>query len=413
MAEITKLKAGRANFRLVGKAVINDKSLQEAKLNDKGTWLGVRETFGVETSDGNKIWPGIRGGRSLKNGVLYKFGKERDDKGKSEMLQIPIADRHNPEIIAKVDEMSGFRRATIEIGEDGKAIQKRFLDDIDYVDHLREHLHNGDEIVVTGSVEYALAKDGERVFRNYEVQNVYLNPLEKDKETGEESLKYEYGATITQTYLVDEFSLSEEFKKEIKETGKTAVAVKVPVYLNQVQTPQGDYVDFKEVASLPQVIFVKAADDSKEEIEFAIKKAEFFFKGPKGDKVYTMNIIVNIFEGYEKVEGGEIELSKETKRMIEFGFMKEEDVRAQQVVSRGTAVSELVFANVHASLSNEDGEKTYLLKDQYTTASYNIPHFDNDDEDEAPFMSDVTSSDSDVEDDDDSVGALDLGSLFN
>lgn len=413
MAE--KLKAGRATFRLVGKAVINDRSLLEAKLNDAGTWLGVRETFGVETSDGNTIWPGIRGGRSLKKGVLYKFGKVRDENGRSEKLQIPIADRNNPEMIAKVDEMSGFRRASLVLGEDGKAIRKQFLDDIDYVDYLRENLHNGDEIVVTGSVEYAPDKTGERVWRNYEVNNVYLNPTVVDKETKEEGLKYDYSATLTQSYLVDEYSVSDEYKKEIKDSGKTAIAVKVPTYLSQVQTPQGDYVDFKEVASLPQTIFVKAKSDSKEDKDFAVKIVDFFFKGVKGDKVRLINIIVDIAEGHETVEGGEVELSKETRRMIEAGFMKEEDVRAQQVVTRGTAISELVFFNVHTSLTNSDGEKTYVLDDLYTTGSYNIPYFDSDDEEEQPFMAEATKTeeDSDETEEDDSVGALDLGNLFS
>ena len=74
---LTELKNGSNSFSLIGKVKLVEGGFGGAVQKEKSNWLGVNSKFGVEISDGNVIYPAVRGGYMLDNPVLKKFGKEK------------------------------------------------------------------------------------------------------------------------------------------------------------------------------------------------------------------------------------------------------------------------------------------------------------------------------------------------
>ena len=209
---MTELTTGRNNFYMVGKVKINDNSLKDAEQKPGSSWLGVNTGFGLEIEEGNIIYPNIWGGRSLARGVLYGMNKET-----RKSVQIPFEDKNNETILDTLIP-SNFRYAQIEKGDDGKLVEYRFLDDIDYVNYLQENLKHDMEVIVTGRATYSLGKPDEhgdmRIYKRYEISRVRLN--ETHEEDGEQVLNREHQASQNSTYLIDESALDKNWKKELE-----------------------------------------------------------------------------------------------------------------------------------------------------------------------------------------------------
>lgn len=357
MAELT---TGRNNFYMVGKVKINDNSLKDAEQKPGSSWLGVNTGFGLEIEEGNIIYPNIWGGRSLSKGVLYGMNKETR-KG----VQIPFEDKNNETILDTLIP-SNFRYAQIEKGDDGKLVEYRFLDDIDYVNYLQENLKHDMEVIVTGRATYSLGKPDEhgdmRIYKRYEISRVRLNETH-ETEAGEQVLNREHQASQNSTYLIDESALDKNWKKELENDGKVRVNGLINHYFSQLPVG-GNYEEFKKIASIRQPFYIIAKTDEEKDKMGKFIKA---FLKVSGDSVNVMDVQLRINEGFETGNVGDIELSDDAKELIAIGMATEEELRSQLVV-RGARTSELIFTRVNLQTVGEgdNAQSVAVQKDLYT-----------------------------------------------
>ena len=173
---LTELKNGSNSFSLIGKVKLVEGGFGGAVQKEKSNWLGVNSKFGVEISDGNVVYPAVRGGYMLDNPVLKKFGKEKG----TGLVSIPYAKRHDENILSGLAQYV-FMRGAISKDETGRPEVKKFIDAIDFEAYLAENLYDGMDVKVNGNVEYSPGKEDE-VYRNYTVTSIYLNEEYKKNE---------------------------------------------------------------------------------------------------------------------------------------------------------------------------------------------------------------------------------------
>lgn len=357
---MTELTTGRNNFYMVGKVKINDNSLKDAEQKPGSSWLGVNTGFGLEIEEGNIIYPNIWGGRSLARGVLYGMNKET-----RKSVQIPFEDKNNETILDTLIP-SNFRYAQIEKGDDGKLVEYRFLDDIDYVNYLQENLKHDMEVIVTGRATYSLGKQDEhgdmRIYKRYEISRVRLNETH-ETEDGEQVLNREHQASQNSTYLIDESALDKNWKKELENDGKVRVNGLINHYFSQLPVG-GNYEEFKKIASVRQPFYIIAKTDEEKDKMGKFIKA---FLKVSGDSVNVMDVQLRINEGFETGNVGDIELSDDAKELIAIGMATEEELRSQLVV-RGARTSELIFTRVNLQTVGEgdNAQSVAVQKDLYT-----------------------------------------------
>lgn len=383
---MTELTTGRNNFYMVGKVKINDNSLKDAEQKPGSSWLGVNTGFGLEIEEGNIIYPNIWGGRSLARGVLYGMNKET-----RKPVQIPFEDKNNETILDTLIP-SNFRYAQIEKGDDGKLVEYRFLDDIDYVNYLQENLKHDMEVIVTGRATYSLGKQDEhgdmRIYKRYEISRVRLNETH-ETEDGEQVLNREHQASQNSTYLIDESALDKNWKKELENDGKVRVNGLINHYFSQLPVG-GNYEKFKKIASVRQPFYIIAkTDEEKDKMGKFIKT----FLKVSGDSVNVMDVQLRINEGFETGNVGDIELSDDAKELIAIGMATEEELRSQLVV-RGARTSELIFTRVNLQTVGEgdNAQSVAVQKDLYTFDDLVFPEV------EAEKLSDTVEDDDDFED---------------
>lgn len=409
---MTDLTTGRNNFYLVGKVKINDNSLKGAEQKPGSSWLGVNTGFGLEVEEGNIIYPNIWGGRSLSKGVLYAMNKET-----RKPVQIPFEDKNDDKILDTLIP-SNFRYAQIEKDEDGKLIERRFLDDIDFVEYLQDNLKHDMEVVVNGRSTYSLGKADEhgdmRIYKRYEISRVRLNETHEN-EDGEQVLNREHQASQQSTYLIDESALDKNWKKDLDNDGKVRVNGLINYYFSQLPTSDG-YEQFKKVASIRQPFYIIAnTDEEKDKMGKFIKA----FLKVSGESINVLDVQLRINEGFETGNVGEIELSDDAKELIAIGMATEEELRSQLVV-RGARTSELIFIKVNLQTvgEGENAEHKAVQKDLYTFEDLVFPEVeaeklsdtveDDDDFKEEETTTETTTKATDLTDDDNEI----FGDLF-
>lgn len=408
---MTELTTGRNNFYMVGKVKINDNSLKDAEQKPGSSWLGVNTGFGLEIEEGNIIYPNIWGGRSLARGVLYGMNKET-----RKSVQIPFEDKNNETILDTLIP-SNFRYAQIEKGDDGKLVEYRFLDDIDYVNYLQENLKHDMEVIVTGRATYSLGKPDEhgdmRIYKRYEISRVRLNETH-ETEDGEQVLNREHQASQNSTYLIDESALDKNWKKELENDGKVRVNGLINHYFSQLPVG-GNYEEFKKIASVRQPFYIIAKTDEEKDKMGKFIKA---FLKVSGDSVNVMDVQLRINEGFETGNVGDIELSDDAKELIAIGMATEEELRSQLVV-RGARTSELIFTRVNLQTIGEgdNAQSVAVQKDLYTFDDLVFPEVeagklsstveDDDDFNDEPETTATTKA-TDLSDDDNEI----FGDLF-
>lgn len=392
------LQNGIHSFTLIGKVKLLEKNGLKGPSNKEGkTWYSVNSSFGVEIGDGNIVYPRINGGYSLDNPFLKRFSKKS-----KEMITIPYADRHNENLLKNCAD-SVFLRGGLAKGEDGKPVLERFIDAIDFEAYLAEHLTDGLDIKVMGTVEYS---PGENVYRNYEVSSVFLN---EEYQKGEETIpKKDPIAFIRQTYLLDDSALEKGWEKEYKETGETNVSVYVPQYLSKRRKADGTYAEWKKTSPIPQnIVFKNTAFGENISLESQLKLANLLFSVKRG-KVRELNLFVSINEGYS-TQTGDIEISAEMQELIDMGLVSEDEIKTQVTV-RGSRISELLYSKpVFVKDDDSDKPRLALTDEKYSEQALVFPDMDDEDEEE-----EITSnaSDSVYGDDSDDSSNIDFDQMF-
>ena len=402
MQNMADLKQGYNSFKVVGKVKLGDNSLQDPKVSDSG-WLGVRTSFGVDVDDaGNTVYINVNGGYNPSYDTIKKLPRERQET--FAMVEIPLADRFNKEMIDKVQFNELFQVSGIN--KEDPSESKTFLLANDYLEYLQEHLNNGDEVVITGNVDYSwdFLGDDKPQYRNYNVSNLYMNPKNDKGEYKEKPM-----AEITQTYFVTADSLSDGWQNELKKEGKTVVSVKVPSYLGNARDPKtGKYtLAVKKNIAIPQSLVIQTSASKFAEADLInYVKGGLAIKGD--DKVRAIVIQATINEGHESSTGN-IKITPELQTLLDAGVIEMEELE-KEVTVRGQRKSELVFNRYKYKKDDEGNIKADFSDDLYTFKDLVLPKVDsgefefpnNDDDNELPFTMG----------DDDSGEAINFDNLF-
>lgn len=383
---LTELKGGISSFTLTGTAVVKENALQGVQQKEGSTWRHVNSSFGVKTDEGNTVYARIWGGYKMDKPILKKWDTDNnfvDIKWENRLQETVIESLRPNELL----------RAGFEKDENGKLITKEFLSEIDFEEYLREHLADGMPVRVRGEVEYSEYNDETQ--RRYNVKSVYLAETYTKKDG--EVVEPVDGATLRQTYLLDDSALDRGWERTLEKEGSIIITAFVPQYLSQRKV--GDkYVPFKKTIAMPQGIVFKMKD-KEDEKELATKKKiiEKFFK-VKRDTVRELVLINNINEGYEEATG--VQINDEMRELIDMGIMTEDDIK-NQVTIRGNKVSELVFSQPAVRRDKETAEVSLQMTDaKYAPEALVMPFIDGEDDDEG------YEDDGDVKISDDEFGEL-------
>ena len=259
-----------------------------------------------------------------------------------------------------------FVHVQLEKDEDGKLIEKKFLSPVDAIAYLSEHLKNGMDIRVTGTISYQ-EYNGE-VQRTYNATRIVLN-------TPNSKGEIEHFAEIRQTYLLDNKSLSKDWEQEIEDKGRITLSVWVPQYVGGTT---------KKVLPFAQELVVKLL---KNDVDITKKfiKSRFI---PNGDVVREINTIDTIVYGVEAGKG-QVEFTQEVQDLIDMGFMDKEEV-LEADTTNGNRVDEIVFKK--PELKNVDGKMCSVMADRYSPEALTFA----DEEDEVETV--VADSDDDLDD---------------
>lgn len=353
MAELLKeLKRGQASFSMIGTVKISPETFKGVKQpKEGGYWASVRTSLPIEIEEGVVLFPEISDGYMTNNPIIKKFSADREEG----MIDIPFKERNNKDYLEKIPTYE-FYRTNIEDDKDGKPLVKEFLHGIDFEKYLKEHLKNGANVRINGSVEYSFDKDRSKVYRNYKIKNVYRN--EGYEKNGEQVPPIPNSGTLNQTYLADASSLDERWEKDLTSKGKTAINLNVPVYMSKVFNGQS-YVEFKQTVPMPQQVVV-TADPSNEDILEKTKKMTAKLFEVEKRKVREIALTVKINEGSETVVG-DIEVDDDLKSLLDAGLISMEEIK-KQVTVRGNRVSELIFVRPRVLL--EEGKAVIDMDDE-------------------------------------------------
>lgn len=365
----TELKKGASSFKFVGRASINSSSFDEPKLNTKGNWLGLpnqNSAFAINVNrDGedSTIYLGISGGRMAQSNVIRVFPRNRSQNtsGKTEFLEINFEERFDQ---TKIDQVSYNNIYTADINpEDGR---KQFIDPIDFQAYLRDNLVNGQDVSVYGEVSYSSGKPWEenpRIYRNFNIKSVYSNaPREvTNKETNEkETIQDEETAQVTQAIIVTAESLSDDWKKELKNSGETIISVLVPERISKVQDSKNSYtIDYNKTVALPQALTYRGTE----------KVADVFFNIKDDETARLMTIYAQIKDGYEV--SSEIEITPEMQLLIDEGLASEEDF-SKDLKVRGPRKTELIFTRP-VPQKDEEGNNYFADDKTYNRSHLVVP----------------------------------------
>lgn len=405
---MAELKNGFSRFDIVGKVKLTDTSLEDAKLSASGKWMGVNTRFGIEIDDsGNSIFVDVNGGYMPSQSMIKKLPRERQET--FAMVEIPFADRLEKEMIDKVQYSDLFSVSGIN-SEDPKEA-KQFILANDFLEYLQEHLTDGEEVVVSGTVSYSwdMYGDSKPVYRNYQVNNIYVNPIVEKEVEGEDGevtkvkqLKHKRKAEITQQYLVTEDTAETGWEKTLEKEGKVTLPVRVPAYVGKTKNPNGGKWDLevKKTIPMPQVITVSLDGFSGDKKALAkYVKAGFDIKGE--DKVRAVTIINTINEGFETSRGG-VTITKELQDLIDNGVLQADDLQSDLTV-RGQRISELVFSRYKYRVDEEGKPKADFDDELYKFSDLVLPSMDTEEfsfpdlteDDDLPFSDAGTGDDVD------------------
>ena len=378
------VKKGVNSFTFIGKAVIGSDSLEDA-VKSKSGWIYPRTSFGVDTTgeessnQRNVVYPRVQNGGYYEGKPLKFFVRNGD---KSEELLIPFEERFNEEQIKKVP---NYRKFTVDLGKG----RQEFITSVDFLKYLQENLTDGEEIIVSGNVEYSTSDPSnpeKPTYRNFIATRVYKNNEKtvKDSDGNETKQITPPSAKMTQETFFTSDSLDSDWKGEIEREGETIVSVFVPEYIGTVQDPNNNknYLDYKKTVPIGQSLVVKS--------DANMKLVEFLMDVKDDEVVRTVQVVSKVIDGYDVSSGTNADYSPELQEMIDLGIMTEEEVQASLTV-RGPRKSEVVFDGISIYSSADGGAKPFY-DDKYGYEALVVP----------PIKSDI------VKDSDDSSTDLDL-----
>lgn len=342
-----QLKTTVGYFDVVGDVVIDAKTIT---LNQPGknnpNWIQNIFNPKIEANDGKSMFMRFSGGYDAVKGKTIYATNTSDGQ-----MEIPFADRNNPNLLTAVKENSFIRvgiskemKKDEATGKEYKVwVYKNFLDMFDVVQFLQQALPitSKQKLHIKGKIKFS-TYNGE-VQRNYDVQTIYL--LNGNEDEGKEMQpKLEFTQTVLlKAGCADVSKLQEEGLATIN----TLILVK----------------EKKEYKTIP-VKFLMKAKDEKQKGTYT-KLIESYFNVPE-DKVRKMSLQCLFEVGYVAGNITEAELPDEAKELIELEVYSLEEVMkmyANKERVDNLLIKRPVMKVVNEKLVVEMSDEEYTLED--------------------------------------------------
>lgn len=331
------LKKGKAAFTLIGKAKVTDKTFNLDNSYDSG-WTDNQMYLGVDCGNGNMVYGEMRGGFFPDDdNILRGFSKDdKDDAGKSKMVEIAWEDRFDEELLDTIADTS-FITVGVEKDVKDKTVYKKFLSSYDAVEYLNEHLEDGMIVNVKGNIGYS--EYDENVSVKKEITSIVLSKVEDEAD---------FKATFTQTILLDANSIGK------KDAEKNTMILNAYV-VDYVGNPK---IDGKKVAIKKNVTYPKQFEVAiNEDPEITAKMLQRYFKVKKKNTINVLTVVGNLIEGAAIVNITEDDIPDDIKELIEMGLYSEEEAKAKCAVGGNNRERRMVIVKPDITYVGQDDNR--------------------------------------------------------
>ena len=331
------LKKGKAEFTLIGKVKVTDKTFNLDNSYDSG-WTDNQMYLGVDCGNGNMVYGEMRGGFFPDDdNILRGFSKDdKDDDGKSKQVEIAWEDRFDEELLDTVADTS-FITVGVEKDVKGKTVYKKFLSAYDAVEYLNDHLEDGMIVNVKGNIGYSEYEDNVTVKK--EITSIVLSKVEDEAD---------FKATFTQTILLDFDSIGK------KDPEKNTMALNAYV-VDYVGKPKidGKKVEIKKNVTYPKTFEVAINENP----EITAKMLQKFFKVKKKGSINVLTVMGNLIEGAAIVNITDDDIPEDIKELIEMGLYSEEEAKAKCAVGGNNRERRMVILKPDITYVGQDDER--------------------------------------------------------
>lgn len=331
-----------SKFNLLGEVRLNDNTFQIDNVSTNSNWQYSRMNLCVKCGDeSGNIYVEMMGGFDNKSSsVIYAHGKTDDGRDDfTQRMQVAWEDRNNPDTLEQIGELC-FIQIGLEKTESGKVFYNKFLSEYDAITYLKETLHDGDKVYVSGNLKYSIYDGVTQVRKNVTRITIYT-----PKEGGTEFKPY---AKFTQSILIDKNSSS--LKDIDKEKGTMYIHSKVLDYLKELNGVQikGQYpysVDFEfkldlNNKNLCEAIYKKLFDVKKDWTQIT-------FDGKFIESGSTTTVTID-------------DVTDDIKELIEAGIYTEEEV-LETVAVNGNRERRMVLLKPIITFIGEDDNKVPMV----------------------------------------------------
>lgn len=328
------LKKGKASFNLIGRAKVTDKTFNLDNSYDSG-WTDNQMYLGVDCGNGNIVYGEMRGGFFPDDdNILRAFSKtDKDDSGKSKMVEIAWEDRFDEDLLDTIGD-SSFITVGVEKDVKEKTVYKKFLTPYDAVQYLNEHLEDGMIVNVKGNIGYSEYDDN--VSMKKEITSIVLSKVENEDD---------FKAKFSQMILLDSKSIG----KRDKEKGTIMLDAYVVDY---VGSPK---IDGKKVAVKQNVVFPKTFEvHVNENEEITAKMLQRYFKVSKKNTLNALTVVGDIIEGGSIVNITEDDIPDDIKELIEMGLYSEDEAKSKCAVGNNNREKRMVILKPDITYVGQD-----------------------------------------------------------
>ena len=357
--EINVIKRGQQNFTLIGKAKLGQYSFKIDEQSKKSSYIYSQANLTLKTKEG-EISANVMGGYNPeKDNVIYAFTKgNKDNKGQS--ITVSWEDRFDEEIIGTVADMKLFK-AGVSKKEDGSIEYVKFLHPYDFINHLEQHMVDGEVYVVRGELQYQEYNGEMQIKKNITSVTLAKEEIANDPEAHE--------AKFSTTILTDSNFLG----RPDKETMTVILDTYVVDFFNEYNKQEiVRMVNGKEKNGLtmpiPKSFDFKIAKDME-----TTKKLLKYLKPKRG--AVTEIVMEGIFSKSQgELKGEELtinDLDDDIKFMVEIGAYTLEEAlgKINFVYGEKTPEKMLLTRPAIKKIEGKDGSSTLTVN--YTPDKYN------------------------------------------
>ena len=331
------LKKSKATSNLIGRVRVTDKTFNLDNTYDSG-WTDNSMYIGVDCGNGNIVYAEMRSGFFPdKDNVIRAYDKtEKDDSGKSKMVEIAWEDRLDESLIDNISD-SSFITVGVEKDIKGKTVYKKFLTAYDAVEYLNEHLEDGVVVNVKGNIGYS--EYDEKVTVKKEITSIVLSKIEDEND---------FKATFSQTILVDSKSIG----KKDEEKGTISLSGYVVDYVGSPKI-DGEKVTVKKNVVYPITFEVEI----NEKPDVTAKMLQKFFKPKKKNCLNEITVAGNLIEGAAIVNITEDDIPDDIKELIAMGLYSEEEAEKKCAVGNGNREKRMIIIKPDISYVGQDEDR--------------------------------------------------------